>query len=170
MKTIVFYIVLVFSCLSLEAQQSQKPGEELRNLTGDLVSFSDIVTPGHPAVLVFWKSGSSKCCENLETMQSAWLSTLKNEGVNFIAICEDCSGSWSHVKPIVAAKDWDFDVYIDPNGDFRRSMGVTTIPTTILFDSDMKLICRHPGWCSGNEDLLCTKILGHLEASKNIPH
>ncbi len=170
MKTILLFIVLIFSGLSIYAQQIQKPGEELRNLNGDLVLFSDVLKTGHPAVLVFWKSGSSKCCENIETMQSAWLSTLKNEGVNFIAICEDCAGSWSHVKPIVMAKDWDFEVYIDPNGDFKRAMGVTTIPTTILFDAGMKLLCRHPGWCSGNEDLLCTKIIAHLEASKNALH
>jgi len=164
MKRLLVFLLIIPATFRLMAQVETLTGTNLRDLNGNLVTVSAIVEPGHPLVMVFWKSGNSRCCENLETIQSAWMSSLKDRGVNFIAICEDCSGSWAHVKPIVKANDWDFDVFIDVNGDLKRALGVTVIPSTLLFGRDMLLLCRHPGWCSGNEELLCGKILGHLEA------
>jgi cytochrome c biogenesis protein CcmG/thiol:disulfide interchange protein DsbE len=164
MKWLPVFLSIILATFRLMAQVETFSGTNLRDLDGNLVSMSAVVEPGHPLVMVFWKSGNSRCCENLETIQSAWMKNLKEKGVNFIAICEDCSGSWAHVKPIVKANEWDFDVFIDVNGDLKRALCVTAIPSTLLFGSDMFLICRHPGWCSGNEELLCEKILGHLDA------
>ncbi|NTW23459.1 MAG: TlpA family protein disulfide reductase [Lentimicrobium sp.] len=163
MKTVLILLLMMFSSSCLPAQKAEKPGVELRDLNGKLIPVSEVITPGQPVIVLFWKSGNSKCCENLETVQSAWLSQLKDKGVNFIAICEDCSGSWSHVKPIVAGKGWEFEVYIDVNGDFKRSLGISIIPSTILYDAQQNIICTHPGWCSGNEELLCEKIISRLE-------
>lgn len=163
MKKIYYVLVLsLFSCTT-GAQSVTLHGTELRDLNGRMVPVSAIIEEGHPLVMVFWKSGSSKCCENLETMQSAWMTRLRDRGVRFVAVCEDCAGSWSHVKPLVAGKGWDFDVYIDVNGDFRRSLGISVIPSTVLFDAGMRMICKHPGWCSGNEGLICDKISGCLD-------
>lgn len=164
MKWLLVFLLIILATFRLMAQFETFSRTNLRDLNGNLVLMSAVVKTGHPLVMVFWKSGNSRCCENLESIQSAWMNNLKEKGVNFIAICEDCSGSWAHVKPIVKANGWDFDVFIDVNGDLKRALCVTTTPSTLLFDGDMILICRHPGWCSGSEDLLCEKILGHLDA------
>jgi len=164
-KFSIISVLLLLAC-KLPAQSLPHSGGELRDLNGRMVPVSAIIEEGHPLVMVFWKSGSSKCCENLETLQSAWMTRLKGRGVRFVAVCEDCSGSWSHVKPLVAGKDWDFDVYIDVNGDFRRSLGISVIPSTVLYDTGMRLVCKHPGWCSGNEEMVCEKIISKLENLK----
>jgi len=96
-------------------------------------------------------------------MQSAWISQLKDKGVKLIAICVDCRGTWSYLKPFVQGKAWDFDVYIDVNGDFKRAMGVTDAPYTLLLDKNQKVVCRSAGYCSGNEEFVCQKILHCLE-------
>ena len=75
-----------------------------------------------------------------------------------MAICIDCQGKIQHIKPIVYGYDFDFDVYIDRNGDFKRSMSVTGAPYTILFDNKMNPVCRHTGFCNGDELLICEKI------------
>lgn len=166
MKTALFLIFMMFGGPYLLAQPTEKTGAQLRDLNGKLISFSELIQPGHPVIVILWKSGNSKCCENLETVQSAWMSELKDKGVNFIAVCEDCSGSWSHVKPIVAGKGWEFEVFIDVNGDLKRSLGVSVIPSTLLYDSGQNLICNYPGWCTGNEELVCEKIISKLENVK----
>jgi len=166
MKTALFLMLMLFSSPCILAQPTEKAGAYLRDLNGKLIPSSEMIQSGHPVIVIFWKSGNSKCCENLETVQSAWMSELKDKGVNFIAVCEDCSGSWSHVKPIVVGKDWEFEVYIDVNGDFKRSVGVSVIPSTLIYDSQQNLICNHPGWCSGNEELVCEKIISQLENVK----
>lgn len=166
MKRFFIYLMLSAAGLQLPAQGPAFRDAQLRDLNGNLISVSAVVLQGQPLVMVFWKSGNSRCCENLETIQSAWMSNLKDKGVGFIAICEDCSGSWAHVKPYIMAKEWDFDIYIDVNGDLKRELGVTSIPSTLLFGKDMQLLCRHPGWCSGSEELLCEKIIGHLNSTE----
>lgn len=166
MKTALFLLLMMFSGSCLPAQETARPGAELRDLNGKPVPVSEVIVSGQPVIVILWKSKNSTCCENLEIIQSAWMKTLKEKGVRFIAVCENCSGSWSHVKPIVAGKDWEFEVYIDVNGNFKRSVGVSVIPSTLLFDSQQNLICNHPGWCSGNEELVCEKIISKLENVK----
>jgi peroxiredoxin len=160
MKTIILMFLLSFP-LYFNAQNSF-PDVTLRNLDGECFSTSEIFNTNHPQVMIFWKSFDTKCCSNLENMQSAWLSQLKDRGVNLVAICIDCKGNWSYLKPIISGKAWEFDIFIDSNGDLKRALGVTNAPYTLLFDEENRVICRHEGYCSGNEDLVCKKILDCL--------
>jgi len=146
----------------LQAQTSKLPETELKTLDGTTVSSKVVLLTGSPTILVFWKSTSGKCCENLDEMQNAWTESLRDKGVKIIAICTDCKGSWGHIKPIVNAKGWDFDTYIDVNGDFMRAMAVNSMPCTILFDENLNLVCRYNGYCSGGGEMICTKVLEHL--------
>jgi hypothetical protein len=99
-------------------------------------------------------------------MQSAWISRLKESGISLVAICIDCRGNYSYLRPLVNGKDWEFDIYIDYNGDFKRALGITNSPYTLLFDKNQNLICRHEGYCSGNEDMVCDKILRCIEEAE----
>jgi hypothetical protein len=165
MKTIVMMLFAALIPAWLTAQ-SQIPEMELRTPDGIKISSTLMFKPGQPGVVIFWNSYNNRCCDNLENMQSAWLSQLKDKGVKLIAICVDCNGSWNYVKPFVNGKAWEFDVYIDLNGDFKRAMGITDAPYTILLDKNQKVVCRSSGYCSGNEEFVCQKILHCLEEAE----
>lgn len=162
MKTVVAYLVACMAVTMLQAQTSKLPNAELKTLDGNPVSSQAVFLAGNPTIVVFWKSASGKCCENLDEMQNAWTESLRDKGVKIVAICADCQGSWGHVKPKVKAKGWDFDTYIDYNGDLMRAMAVNTMPCTILFDENLNQVCRYNGFCSGNGEMICTKVLEHL--------
>jgi len=162
MKTLTFALLILWPTIWLSAQPKQTLTSELTDLNGNKTDSWKIVEPGTATVLVFWKSSSTKCCDNLENLQSAWVDTLKNRGVKLVAICVDCNGNWSHIKPIMNGKNWDFDSYIDLNGDFKRTMGVNEIPCTILLDQNQNMVCRYNGFCSGGSELICESILQHL--------
>mgnify|MGYP001228397448 CR=1 FL=1 len=161
MKTLAIAFLIFLPLTWLNAQQ-QVFATELTDLDGNKTNSWEIIEPGTTTLLVFWKSSSAKCCDNLENLQSAWTDTLKNRGVKLIAICVDCNGSWSHIKPMMAGKNWDFESYIDLNGDFRRMMGVTDVPCTMLLDQNQSLLCRYNGFCNGGSELICEKILKHI--------
>lgn len=162
MKTLTIVLLIFWPVVWLSAQQKQMLSTELTDLNGNKTNSWEIVEPGTTTVLVFWKSSSTKCCDNLENLQSAWVDTLKDRGVKLVAICVDCNGNWSHIKPIMKGKNWDFDSYIDLNGDFKRAMGVTDIPCTILLDHEQNMVCRYYGFCSGDSELICENILQNL--------
>jgi len=162
MKTFIFLLMVLVVVSVVSAQTGKLPETELKTLDGIPVSSTVMLPPGNPTILVFWKSNSEKCCDNLESMQSAWTETLREKGVKIVAICVDCKGSWGHVKPMVMGKAWDFETYIDVNGNFMRAMSVNSMPCTILFDKNLNQVCRYNGYCSGGGEMICTKVLEHL--------
>ena len=162
MKKLALSLIALWPALWMSAQTSSIPAVELRNIDGMIVSSSEITEPGSPTLVVFWKSSSGKCCENLDQLQETWEDSLRHLGVKMVAICVDCNGAWTQVKPIVNGNDWDFDTYIDVNGDFKRAMNVGDLPCSMLFDSDQNLVCRMNSACTGSEEYLCASVLDHL--------
>ena len=59
----------------------------------------------------------------------------------------------------VNGKGWDYLVLMDPNGDFKRAMGVNNVPHTFLLDSDGKIVYSHNNYAPGDEDKLYEEIL-----------
>ncbi len=162
MKVAGIFCMILFPSLLGFAQMNYPPDAGLRDLDGKVVSIRDIFGTGEPVLMVFWKTGSHKCFENLDLMNDSWEEVLRDRGVRLVAVCIDCNGSWCQVRPIVNGRNWEFENYVDVNGDFKRSMCVGEGPCNLLFDGEMHLLCRYNSGCSGSEDFVCGNILGHL--------
>jgi peroxiredoxin len=48
---------------------------------------------------------------------------------------------------------------MDPNGDFKRAMGVNNVPHTFLLDKDGNIVYSHNNYAPGDEDVLYEEIL-----------
>ena len=144
------------------SQDNTLPDVDLRDMNGKVVSASTIADSGQATLLVFWKSNSSKCFDNLDNLQEAWIESLRSQGVKMIAICIDCNGSWTQVKPIVDGNAWEFETYIDVNGDFKRAMSVGDGPCSMLFDKDQNLVYWYNSACTGTQEYICQSIMEHL--------
>jgi len=166
MKKLALILITLWPALWISAQQASIPDVDLRDIDGNIISSLQITEPGTSTMVVFWKSSSGKCCDNLEKLQEAWEETLSRQGVRMVAICVDCNGSWTQVKPIVNGNSWDFDTYIDVNGDFKRAMSVGDAPCTMLFDEDQNMICRMNSACTGSQEFICNNIMDHLNLSE----
>ncbi|MFO7613861.1 MAG: redoxin domain-containing protein [Bacteroidales bacterium] len=169
MRTLFLFTVAFLSTAWTAAQTASLPDVALRNIDGKIVSSREVLDNDRATLLVFWKTTNGKCCDNLELMQEAWVSHLKGHDIKLVAICVDCHGSWSHVKPIVMGNAWEFDTYIDVNGDFMRALSVGDAPCTMIFDSNLEMICRYNGACSGTSEFICMNILDHLGLSTDNP-
>ena len=55
------------------------------------------------------------------------------------------------VAPYVNASDWEYEIYLDPNSDFKRAMGVSTVPHTFLLNEENKIVWQHKGYIEGDE-------------------
>lgn len=160
MKTRKFKLLLLlisFSSLSF-SQSAILPINELYSLDGEKISASEISNEGNPLVMIFWKTNEAESCDQLLMINEAYNDFMKFQGVKVIAVCIDCCGTTQHIKPFAYGHDLEIEVYIDKNGDFKRSMNILHSPSTILFDQQMNINCQFTGYCSNVEDLLCTKI------------
>ena len=87
---------------------------------------------------------------------------LREKGIRLVAISVDCNGSWSQVKPMVQGQGWEFDAYIDVNGDLMRAMNVSEVPCTLLFDQARQLLCRYHCEYAGSQELISENIMNHI--------
>lgn len=75
-----------------------------------------------------------------------------------IAVSIDQAQNINKVKPLVDSHGWPYDVLLDPNGDFKRALGVQMIPYTLIIDGKGKIVYKHNGYTEGAEVELIEKV------------
>jgi len=166
MKTSQFFFTFLFLPLIVAAQYIDRV--PLRTVDGQLISIDSIVSQKRGTIIVFWETDNSECYSNLDNLQEAWISNIEGLGVDLIAVCVNAEGNWAKVKPLKYGKQWDFDVFLDVNGNMKRYLGISNIPYTILLDKEQSVKCRYSGYCSGDEVQLCQKIEQCLKSSGSL--
>ena len=64
----------------------------------------------------------------------------------------DNSRSSSKVLPFVESNDWDYEVLLDVNSDFKRAMNVITVPHTFILNGKGEIVWQHNSYVEGSED------------------
>lgn len=158
MKLSILLVFILFSGISIMSQTNNLPSVDIFTLDGIRVNANSISNNNLPMVMVFFKTYDKGCCKYLADLNDASEETLKNNKIKIVAICVDCNGHMENVKPFIAGRDLDMEVYVDKNGDLKRLLGIPSVPFTMLYDHEMKLVCKYNGYCSGNQDVLCEKV------------
>ena len=70
----------------------------------------------------------------------------------------DDTRSMSKVAPFVNSSDWQYEVYLDPNGNLKRAMGVSTVPHTFLLNKNKEIVWQHKSYVEGDEEKLFKEI------------
>lgn len=165
MKPLMIYLACLFMLrlFASYGQPNSLPYAELYTLDGQKTNTQEISNDQKPLILVVWKTYDKDCCENLFQICDIWKEKLEKKGVKMIAVCTDCIGKTDHIKPFIFGHDIDAEIYIDRNGDFKRIMGISDGPFTILYDKDMKVYCKYSGYCNGVDEALCEKVNACLD-------
>ena len=159
MRKILLYFLttILFSTLST-AQNRTLPSVDVRTLNGENFNIAEIENNGKPIVLSFWATWCKPCKKELNTIAEVYEDWQDETGVKLVAISIDNARSMSKVTPYVNASDWDYEVYIDPNGDLKRAMGISTVPHTFLLNGKKEIIWQHKSYVDGDEDELFEQI------------
>jgi len=149
--------IALFSTLSV-AQSRTLPSVDVKTLDGENINITAIENDGNPIVISFWATWCKPCKKELNNISEVYEDWQDETGVKVIAISIDNSRSMAKVSPYVNASDWDYEVYLDPNGDLKRAMGVTTVPHTFLLNAKKEIVWQHKGYVDGDEDDLLEQI------------
>jgi len=149
--------IAIFSTLSI-AQSRTLPSVEVKTLDGGSINIQEIENSGNPIVISFWATWCKPCKKELNAIAEVYEDWQEETGVKLIAISIDDTRSMSKVMPYVNASDWDYEIYLDPNGDLKRAMGVSTVPHTFLLNGKNKIVWQHKGYVDGDEDELLEQI------------
>ncbi|HOV11924.1 MAG TPA: TlpA family protein disulfide reductase, partial [Bacteroidales bacterium] len=63
----------------------------------------------------------------------------------------DDSKTSANVSPLVNGKNWDYEVYLDINSDFKRAMNVNLIPHTFVINGNNEIVWQHTSFSQGSE-------------------
>ena len=159
MKKLILIIAVIgiFTTLSL-SQTRTLPSVEVKTLDGGSINIQEIENSGKPIVINFWATWCKPCKKELNAIAEVYEDWQEETGVKLIAISIDDTRSMSRVVPYVNASDWDYEVYLDPNGDLKRAMGVSTVPHTFLLNGKKEIVWQHRTYVDGDEDELLEQI------------
>jgi cytochrome c biogenesis protein CcmG/thiol:disulfide interchange protein DsbE len=132
----------------------QLPAATVKSLSGESSSTSAFSNDGKRIVIDFWATWCKPCIEELNTLHDVYADWQKETGVKIITISVDDSRTMTRVAPFVNGKGWDYESYLDPNGDFKRAMNVNMPPHTFVVNGKGEVVWQHVGFAEGNEDEL----------------
>nr|MBA3900969.1 TlpA family protein disulfide reductase [Bacteroidota bacterium] len=67
----------------------------------------------------------------------------------------------------VNGRNWDFEVYLDVNQDFKRAMNVNNVPHTFLLNGNGEIVWQHNSYSEGDE-IKMYELVKKLAAGKNL--
>jgi cytochrome c biogenesis protein CcmG, thiol:disulfide interchange protein DsbE len=156
---IISFALLTFSQLIFaQGQKFQVPSSNIKNLKGEMVNTGNFSNDGKPMIINFWATWCAPCKKELNAIAEVYPDWVEETGVKLIAISIDDARSEARVLPYVNGADWDYEVYIDTNADFKRAMNVNNVPHTFLVDGSGNIVWQHNNYAPGDEDELYERV------------
>ena len=140
------------------AQNRSLPSVDIKTLNGRTINTKSLENNGKPIVISFWATWCVPCKKELNAIAEVYEDWQEETGVKLVAISIDDTRSMSKVAPYVNASDWEYEVYLDPNGDLKRAMGVQQVPHTFLLNGENKIVWQHRTYVDGDEEELFEEI------------
>ncbi|MCB9186189.1 MAG: TlpA family protein disulfide reductase [Flavobacteriales bacterium] len=158
MKNILLTIATIFLAGNLNAQIAKKdwdlPSAMVKTLDGKSVDTKTFENDDKPIIISFWATWCKPCVLELNTIMDEYADWQEETGVKLIAISIDDARNTAKVAPFVNGKGWEYEVYMDPNGDFKRVMNVNTVPHTFVLNGDKQVVWSHNAYAPGDEEEL----------------
>jgi cytochrome c biogenesis protein CcmG/thiol:disulfide interchange protein DsbE len=153
-------ICLLTASFSFSQSGTRKlPSVSVKTLKGTTINTANFQNDGKPIIISFWATWCSPCKKELNSIAEDYYDDWQDEtGVKLIAISIDDARNTHKVKPYVNSKDWDYEVYLDTNSDFKRAMGVNNVPHTFLLDGKGNVVWQHNSYAPGDEEELFEEI------------
>ncbi len=159
-STISFALIFMFCTVFVFAQDQaitnpvglkKIPSVELKTLDNKTFNTSDISNNGKPIIISFWATWCKPCVNELTTIADVYEDWQAETGVKLIAVSIDDSKTSRNVSPYVNGKNWDYEVYLDVNSDFKRGMNVNLIPHTFVINANNEIVWQHTSFSQGSE-------------------
>jgi cytochrome c biogenesis protein CcmG/thiol:disulfide interchange protein DsbE len=172
MKKINALLFATCLCISLFAQeailQRTIPSIDIKTMTGEIFNTSNIDNQGKPIVISFFALWCKPCLRELTAIADVYPDWQAETGVKLVAISIDDARSMPNVMPTVNGNGWEYEFYCDPNGDFKRAMGVNMIPHIFVLNGKKEVVYQHTSYAEGGENELY-ELIKKVAAGEALP-
>ncbi|MBK7130192.1 MAG: TlpA family protein disulfide reductase [Crocinitomicaceae bacterium] len=130
------------------------PSVNIKDMAGNPINTAEVSNDGKPIVISFWATWCKPCKLELNTIAEEYETWQEETGVKLIAVSIDDQKTANSVESVVNAAGWEYDIWMDPNGEFKRALGVNNVPHTFLLDGEGNIVYSHNNFVPGDEEVL----------------
>lgn len=156
MKKLILATLLLIGIVTTAS--AQLPKVMLKNIDGKAVSTDTLSNNGKPFIIDFFATWCKPCNRELTAISEVYEEWQEETGVKVIAVSIDQAQNINKVKPLVDNHGWQYEVLLDPNSDFKRALGIQTIPYVIVCDGKGNIVAKHNGYTEGAEEELIEEV------------
>lgn len=158
--TVLFLIPFLFfgQTPKTDTTLRKMPNVHIKTLDGESVNTSELKYEG-PLIISFWATWCAPCKKELNSINEVYKQWVDSTGVTLIAISVDDEKTKNSVLTYVNGNSWEFEVWLDVNGDLKRALGVNNIPHTFVLDVYGNIVKSYVGYSPGQEEELYKYLL-----------
>lgn len=146
-KRNIISITLVALLLTLSmnsiGQSIPKPHAHITDLKGKKVSLNELTSSNEKTIVIFWESNNKKHIDFLEQLNEMHEMVFGDARPKIIAISSDRFHSRLAINTLVAARDWEIEIYVDVNKTFKHLNGISDELRTYTFENEELIRSNH---------------------------
>jgi cytochrome c biogenesis protein CcmG/thiol:disulfide interchange protein DsbE len=158
-------LVLFFAAGVLAAAEEQKEytlaqSFTLKDVKGVEVTLDSLLAVG-PVYMECWDLPCVNCIAELDALMPVY-DTLKERGLQIIALSVDKPADEARVKAFVKSKKWPYICLLDAQNEVKKAYGIIIKPTAYLINQKGEIVYTHIGYKKGDEQRIKAEFLKWL--------
>ena len=153
-------VAAVLLLLVASTIRAQEPDFRLRDVDNQWKEYPEL-KGSELTIIDFWATWCQPCVRSIPLL-SEMAREFEGQGVNFIGVSIDGPRNQSKIKPFLQSMGVDYPVLRDIDSELMSDLGVTAVPTLLMYDSEGELLFLHEGFRPGDEDVIRSHIEDHL--------
>lgn len=153
-----FLLFMVLALVAPLCANAQLPSIQVKDTDGKTIDTATLSNDGKPFVISFFATWCKPCMRELRAIADVYPDWQDETGMKMYIVSIDNGQNVAKVKPLVDAEGWDYEVLLDENGDFYRSLGISMVPHLIIVDGKGNVVESHSGYTDGSEGEIIEKI------------
>jgi cytochrome c biogenesis protein CcmG/thiol:disulfide interchange protein DsbE len=159
MRLIFNLIIAVTLCIGAALPAAaQLPSVQVKDLSGKTIDTATLSNDGKPFAISFFATWCKPCQRELRAIAEVYPDWQDETGMKMYIVSIDEAQNVSKVKPLVDGEGWEYEVLLDTNSDFFRSLGLQSVPHMLVLDGNGQIVDSHSGYTDGSETEIIKKI------------
>jgi cytochrome c biogenesis protein CcmG/thiol:disulfide interchange protein DsbE len=157
-------LVLLFAAGTLAAAENEEytlaQSFTLQDVKGVEVTLDSLLVNG-PVYMECWDLPCVNCIAELDALMPIY-DTLKERGLQIVALSVDKPADEARVKAFVKSKKWPYICLLDAQNEVKKMYGIIIKPTAYLINTDGEIVYTHIGYKKGDEQRIKAEFLKWL--------
>jgi len=153
--------VAILLLLSITLARAQEPYFRLKDLDHQWKEYGDL-KGSTLTVIDFWATWCQPCIRSIPLLNQM-AEEYADQGVRFIGVTIDGPRNQSKISPFIHSMGVTYPILRDLNSELMSDLGVTAVPTLLIYGADGEQLYLHEGFRPGDEETIQKHIEQYLE-------